>query len=286
LTYRHYLFEPDRISAAVSDTGELSDRDVYVFDDQRVVLAVNVALVTNRPLLVYGPPGSGKSSLAPNIARELGWKYGEHIITARTEAEDLLWQFDAVKRLSDANTPGGAQPVGDYYDRGVLWNAFADGVTVVLIDEIDKADPDLPNALLGPLGSYTFRGPDGVDVTAPTDAKPLIVITTNDERDLPRPFLRRCVVLVLDQPSRAHLLSVAQAHFGADYNSEIAEAIADYVISRRDVVDDTRATEPSTAEFLDTLRACQRLEITPISPEWRQLAQVTLFKSAQRERTE
>lgn len=161
-----------------------------MFDDDEVVLAVNVALKTGRPLLLFGPPGSGKSTLAPNVARILGWEYYAHVVTARTEPEDLLWRFDALKRLNDAQAKQLVDDMGHYYTKGPLWRAFAapgGKRSVVLIDEIDKADPDLPNSLLGPLGSLSFPVPwdDEQSVSVPPERAPFVVITTNDERELP-----------------------------------------------------------------------------------------------------
>ncbi|MFB7837474.1 AAA family ATPase [Streptomyces sp. NPDC056056] len=259
-----------------------TDDEVYVFDDERVVLAVNVALKTGRPLLLFGPPGSGKSSLAPNVARVLGWNYHAHVVTARTEPEDLLWRFDALKRLNDAQAHKLDDDISAYYVKGPLWRAFApeDGVrSVVLLDEIDKADPDLPNSLLGPLGSLSFPVPwdDRMSVSAEPGEEPFVVITSNDERELPRPFLRRCVVFEFGPPSREHLLRVAASHLGKDYDEHLTGQVADYILSVRDVVADP-AAGPSTAEFLDALKACRRLGVTPGTKEWDMLRTITLHK--------
>ncbi|WP_410666491.1 AAA family ATPase [Amycolatopsis sp. cmx-4-68] len=278
MAYTH-LFRPDSVDIAASAAGDPGDEEVYVFDDEDVVLSVNVAMATQRPLLVYGAAGSGKSTLAPNIARILGWDFAHHVITSRTEAEDLLWQFDAVERLSDAND-GKAKPAAHYYRHGVLWKAFTGGPTVVLIDEIDKADPDLPNGLLAPLGSFAFTSHAGETISAPRDGRPLVVITSNDERELPRPFLRRCVVLALKPPTMEHLLKVATAHFGGNIDFEIVEAAADQVLFEQENAVNHGYPPPSTAEFLDTLRACRRLGIGSDSPEWRHLTMATLVKTA------
>ena len=167
-------FDPHAVEAAVPPDDPLAprDRDVYVFDtDERIVLAVNVAMSIRRPLLIYGPPGCGKSSLAPNVARILRRRYYEEVISSRTEAQDLLWIFDAVRRLRDAQANRELGGDSAYTEPGAIWWAFdrrsalEQGGTeqaqdpavdlkapaVVLLDEIDKADPDLPNNLLLPL---------------------------------------------------------------------------------------------------------------------------------------
>ena len=279
-----YIFRPDVLSVERSaQNGPADDHDVYVFDDEEIVLAINVALATARPLLVRGTPGSGKSTLAPNVARVMRRSYLEMVVTSRTEPEDLLWSFDAVRRLSDAHQ-GQVEGAGSYYRPGVLWEAFESGGAgaVVLIDEIDKADPDLPNSLLGPLGTHTFTVPDGRAVAAPKGAEPLVVITSNDERHLPRPFLRRCVVVTLPQPTREHLLQVARAHLGGAHDPGLSRALADTVLAARNQTVTADGSAPSTAEFLDTLRACHRLGIDTTSPEWEQLADASLFKPANR----
>lgn len=271
-----------RSSTEASAAGYAADDEVYVFDDERLVLAVNVALKTGRPLLLFGPPGSGKSSLAPNVARELGWGYHAHVVTARTEPEDLLWRFDAMQRLNDAQA-NALQVMDNYYTPGPLWRAFEEGSDrrrcVVLIDEIDKADPDLPNSLLGPLGSLSFTLPwdDSRQVTVAEEHAPLVVITTNDERELPRPFLRRCIVFELRPPSQQHLLRVAEQHLGAHYDKRLAELVADHLLGIRDHRAHTPAG-PSTAEYLDALKASHQLHVTPGTREWDVLEAVTLRK--------
>jgi MoxR-like ATPase len=269
-------------SEGTSRSGYAADDEVYVFDDERLVLAVNVALKTGRPLLLFGPPGSGKSSLAPNVARVLGWDIHAHVVTARTEPEDLLWRFDAMRRLNDAQA-NALSAMADYYEQGPLWRAFEKGSAgqrcVVLIDEIDKADPDLPNSLLGPLGSLSFALPwdDTRQVTVADEHAPLVVITTNDERELPRPFLRRCIVFELDPPAKEHLLRVAERHLGTHYDERLARLIADHLLDIPDQRADGPAG-PSTAEYLDALKASHQLQVRPGTREWEVLEAVTLRK--------
>ena len=171
----------------------------------------------------------------------------------------------------------------DYVDPGALWWACSPETAreaggrvsrsrydrdqtgaraVVLLDEIDKADPDLPNNLLVPLGSLHFPGPDG-DVWVDKDSAPLVVVTSNDERDLPPAFLRRCVVLNLPRPSREHLINVAQAHFGDDEGSQALYQQAATVVL--DIAASRKNRTPSTAEFLDFVRACRALDVQPAS---------------------
>jgi len=124
------LFDPEDVedfgARRSGSVGDRRDGLVYVYGDSKsseIVLAVNVALATGRPLLVRGPSGSGKSSLALNVARVLDYRYYEHVVTSRTVALDLLWRFDVVRRLSDAQA-GGTKPLSDYIEPGVLWWAF------------------------------------------------------------------------------------------------------------------------------------------------------------------
>ena len=291
-----------------AETARAGDRragSVYVYDD-RIKLAINVAMATDRPLLVQGPSGSGKSSLAKNVANRLGRRYYETVVTSRTQARDLAWTFDAVQRLSDASGKVGAKPVSSYILPGVLWWAFDPesartqaaaaggkagrmGLTdpgldgkpaVVLIDEIDKADPDVPNDLLVPVGSFTFDVPElDREVTSPDGGQPLMVITTNDERELPPAFLRRCVALPLPPPSEARLVEIARAHH-TDADLAMCRAIARQFIPR---TADGKPGTPiaSTAEFLDAVQASMDLKVSPrpSSKTWQAILEAILSKT-------
>lgn len=280
--------------------GDRRDGSVYVYTD-RIVLAVNVALAAGRPLLIRGPSGSGKSSLASNVARLNGWRYYEDVVTSRTQSRDLLWTVDALRRLHDAQRKAFDKPMASYVEPGRLWWAFDpesalwrgappetkgvvpaedpghggdDPKAVVLLDEIDKADPDTPNNLLVPLGSLEFEVPE-VGRMVKAKVPPFIVITTNDERALPAAFVRRCVVLELEAPGRSRLVTIARAHFG-ERDAKLYTAVAKLVAPE----DGGEKATVSAAEYLDAVRACRELNVTPSAKNrlWREVAALTLDK--------
>lgn len=303
------VFRPTtpRFSAVATTTPASDPRDgsVYVCEEE-TVLAVRVAMATGRPLLVGGPPGSGKSSLAAYVARCMNWNYFETVITSRTQAKDLQWTFDAVRRLRDA-TAGKDECPGAYVEPGVLWWTFdpasarcrgvgnlpphvpeaappgelrdAEHPGVVLLDEIDKADPDVPNDLLVALGSQRFRVEEsGTWVGA--RRPPLVFITTNSERSLSPAFLRRCVVYTLERPDVARLEKIARAHFpGHMDDAGVFRRIAQIVAEAKASDDDPSIVMPSTAEYLDAVRACVELRVEPgDSGLWRMITTSVLEK--------
>lgn len=265
----------------------------YVYAPE-VVLAVRVALATARPLLVTGEPGVGKSTLAENAAAVCGWPLVRETVTSRTQARDLMWRFDTVRRLSDASRKAGVKDDAAYLRPAALWHAFApeDAAavegrpagpppqrTVVLIDEIDKAEPDVPNDLLEALD----RGRFDVDDLSParrvegSREKVLMVITSNGERDLPDAFLRRCVTLRLAEPDAAWLQAVARRQLGAR-GQALHAPLARRVIALRQRLKDEPGRKPGTAEYLDALEACIRLGIGPRAREWKLVERATLWK--------
>lgn len=290
LTYTR-LFDPDADEPpAAADGVERDDGSAYVFDDEDLVLAVNIAIAARRCLLVLGPAGAGKSSLAANVARILGVPYFVQTITSRVQAQDLLWKTDLVRRLNDAQART-LRPDEYYREEGVLWQAFraqapalaagkATSATaprtscVVLLDEIDKADADVTDGLLVPLDARSFVGPDG-EVVRSGDGQPLIIITSNNERELSKPFLRRCVVATLKPPTRDHLVAVAEAKFGED---ALHTAVAALFMQVWGTAHSAGAHEPNTAEFLDAVRSCQEMAIQPGSREWDALERLVLAK--------
>jgi MoxR-like ATPase len=304
------------------DLGDRRDGQVYVHDAP-LRLAVRVAIATARPLLLRGVAGSGKSSLAPFVARVYKRRFYKATITARTEARDLMWGFDALQRLNDAQvaetrktgTHENARRVDvieNYIQPRALWWAFdpgsaerrgADAKTevdlvkdpgvgtrqngvVVLIDEIDKADPDVPNNLLESLGSLQFTVAEtGKEVRANPDQVPLVIITTNDERELPAAFYRRCVVHVLPEHGPDRLVEIAGEHFAEDIKdqkkaSTLFVDVAAELQKYRDEAKKQHMRRPSTAEYLDAVRACMRLKIDTKHKDWNDVARLTLTKPA------
>ncbi|MGW4727333.1 AAA family ATPase [Streptomyces sp. NPDC004291] len=298
-------------------------------------LAIDVALAAGRPLLLRGKPGSGKSSMAPFVAQERNWRYYNYVVTSQTRARDLQWTFDGVRRLADAQGGGrffratrNLEP-DSYVEPGPLWWAFAPKSaaahvrrgaqrgpsptdyqhpeelknqgrdpwhSVVLIDEIDKADPDVPNGLLVPLASQEFTVAESgtrVIVEADPEAMPgrpfhqhLVVITTNEERELPQAFLRRCVIAELTPPSTSEeLVKIAEEHLKVRLKSDpdpsdmqLAEALAAELESVRDSARRQGVREPSTAEYLDALWACRHLQIRVGEGHWDSVRKLTLVK--------
>jgi MoxR-like ATPase len=303
----------------------LVDRDgvpeqYHVFDRDSAQ-AVRAALAARRPLLVRGEPGVGKTQLAAAAARVLRRPLVPHVVDSRTESRDLLWTFDAVMRLADAQAaaallpglcgtgpddPASGRPTmtkqdlraaldpNDYVRPGPLWWAFdwdsareqaqRSAATppahdpgdeprngrVLLLDEIDKADSDVPNGLLEALGAGCFTPPGRAEPVTILEPAPLVVITTNEERVLPAAFVRRCLVLHLALPLKedelvAFLVRRAEVHFGpaegprAELYSRAATMIAeDRTVARERFVKPL----PGQAEFLDLLRAVLELETT------------------------
>ena len=312
MTYHRKFFSPSEDEgqkpACKIDDSIVDARPVYVYTDP-IVLAVNVALATERPLLVTGPPGSGKSTLARHVAKVKGWRYIKAVVTSGTKAEDLLWGFDALRRLNDAQLRDQTLlPEKAYIEPGKIWWAFdpdsalrrgtsrkelgpslekrfllADDPSigkgpdcVLLLDEIDKADPDVPNDLLEPLDRKSFSVRHLKDpVTAKGSV--LVIITTNGERELPPAFLRRCVSLTLEAMSRDRLIAIAKRHFGSD-PGDLYEPIADWLLASQERARQLGLREPSTAEFLDTVRACSKLSKEAGAETWKEVAKLSMWK--------
>ena len=269
---------------------------------EREIRAINAAIAAGRPLLVRGEPGIGKSQLARAAAKELGRAFVKHVVDSHTESRDLMWTFDAVKRLAEAQLAGALHEapdrvrekleVGRYLHPGPLWWAFhwtnaqeqctkaqgappsqpdggnADNGCVMLLDEIDKAESEVPNGLLEALGAREFTP---VGCSAPvcaTGRPPLVVITTNEERVLPDAFLRRCLVLHLALPAdetalKDFLMVRGAAHFPQIDETVLREAANMLFSDRTDAIKRQIRPWPGQAEYLDLLRAVHGLATEP-----------------------
>jgi MoxR-like ATPase len=234
--------------------------DSYVATDD-LKLAVNAALALERPLLVKGEPGTGKTMLAEEVARSLGRPLLQWHVKSTTKAQQGLYEYDAVSRLRDSQL--GAPSVGDiahYIRRGVLWDAFdSDVPAVVLIDEIDKADIEFPNDLLRELDRMEFHVYEtGQDVRA--RHRPLVVITSNNEKELPDAFLRRCFFHYIRFPDKETMMRIVDVHYPGLKKALLGEAL-DAFFSLREVPGLKK--RPSTSELLDWLKLLLAEDIPP-----------------------
>jgi MoxR-like ATPase len=251
-----------------------------------------MALATQRPLLVKGEPGMGKSFLARAAAAKLKRQFISEVININTEGQDLLWRYDLVARLNDAHAgfKGDDLNPKNYLNPGVLWwtlcwktaqlqydacrhkvyrpqtlddNEQVNG-TVLLIDEIDKAEPTLPNSLLEVLGNRGFEVPLlETSIRHAERSAPLVIITTNDERELPPAFMRRCLVLhltVADDDYQGWLLDRANVHYSDTQCSDtIKHLAAQQLIQDRNSAAKQGLIKPGLAEYLDLLQALNEM---------------------------
>jgi MoxR-like ATPase len=287
--------------------------------EKRDVLAIKAALASERPLLVRGEPGSGKTQLARAVAQRLGWALVYKVINGLTELEELFWRYDAVDRLGEAQVLASEQPEmrmenlrhRKFLTPGPIWWAFdwrsaqhqftefsrrkqgrpewdSEGAPpgiVLLIDEIDKADLDLPNGLLEAFGQGSFQIPWLEEGTVTQSKIPLLtIITTNEERELPRAFLRRCLVLKLEYPDEENDSSFktwmrrrGRIHFTED---ECSDTVLDNAAEL--IRTDRRGTEygairPGLAEYIDLLRVVTELHEGDHDKQLQALNEVSQF---------
>ncbi len=214
--------------------------------------AVNAAQTLERPLLVKGEPGTGKTELAIDIARRLGAPLHAWHIKSTTRAQQGLYEYDAVSRLRDSQL-GDARvaDISNYIVRGVLWDAFvSEQPCVVLIDEIDKADIEFPNDLLLELDRMSFEVYETRE-TIKAIRRPLIIITSNNEKELPDAFLRRCFFHYISFPDRSTMQQIVESHF-PDIKKDLLSAALEVFFDLREVPGLKK--KPSTSELLDWLK--------------------------------
>ncbi|MBL7249815.1 AAA family ATPase [Alloalcanivorax sp. C16-2] len=215
-------------------------------------MAVNAAIALQRPLLIKGEPGTGKTLLAEQVAEALGKPLLAWHIKSTTKAQQGLYEYDAVSRLRDSQLGAeGVEDVSNYIKKGKLWEAFAaDEQVVLLIDEIDKADIEFPNDLLQELDRMEFFVYETGE-TVRAEKRPIVIITSNNEKELPDAFLRRCFFHYINFPDAKTMQSIVDVHFPEIKKELVTEALELFFDLRK--VPGMKK-KPSTSELIDWLK--------------------------------
>ncbi|MBM28541.1 MAG: ATP-binding protein [Halieaceae bacterium] len=219
-------------------------------DDLRMAVDASVAL--QRPLLIKGEPGTGKTMLAEEVAAGLGKELIQWHIKSTTKAQQGLYEYDAVSRLRDSQLGDGkVEDIGQYIKRGKLWEAFtAEEQVVLLIDEVDKADIEFPNDLLVELDRMEFFVYETGE-TIKAKHRPIIIITSNNEKELPDAFLRRCFFHFINFPDKETMKDIIAVHYPEIQKSLVQEAL-EVFFELRDIPGLKK--KPSTSELIDWLK--------------------------------
>lgn len=223
----------------------------YIITDE-LQQAVDAALTLERPLLVKGEPGTGKTQLAIEIAQRMSSPLYQWHIKSTTRAHQGLYEYDAVSRLRDSQLGDEkVKDISNYILHGVLWDAFCSKErAVVLIDEIDKADIEFPNDLLQELDRMSFDVYETRE-TITAKQRPLVIITSNNEKELPDAFLRRCFFHYIEFPDKTTMASIVAAHY-PNIKKDLLKSAMDVFFDLRDVPGLKK--KPSTSELLDWLK--------------------------------
>ena len=241
-------------------TERFSGTSTYIATDD-LKMAVNASVTLERPILVKGEPGTGKTQLAIEVARSLGKPLYEWHIKSTTKAQQGLYEYDAVARLRDSQLGDDrVHDIGNYIVRGKVWEAFqSDEQPVLLIDEIDKADIEFPNDLLQELDRMEFFVYETKELVK-AKHRPIIVITSNNEKELPDAFLRRCFFHYIKFPDQETMKEIVDVHFPGLKKALLNEALnAFYKV--RDVAGLKK--KPSTSELLDWIKLLLAEDIPP-----------------------
>ena len=225
--------------------------DTYIATED-LQMAVNAAVTLERPLLIKGEPGTGKTMLAEEVAAALGRPLINWHIKSTSKAQQGLYEYDAVSRLRDSQLGDErVKDIGNYIKRGKLWDAFeTDERVVLLIDEIDKADIEFPNDLLTELDQMEFFVYETGE-TVRAKNRPIVIITSNDEKELPDAFLRRCFFHFISFPDRDTMERIVQVHHPRIKQALISEAL-DIFFNVREVPGLKK--KPTTSELIDWLK--------------------------------
>ncbi|WP_306116349.1 MULTISPECIES: MoxR family ATPase [unclassified Roseovarius] len=225
--------------------------DSYVATDD-LTIAVNAAVTLERPLLVKGEPGTGKTELAKQVAQSLGLEMLEWNIKSTTKAQQGLYEYDAVSRLRDSQLgEERVHDVSNYIRKGKLWQAFeAESKVVLLIDEIDKADIEFPNDLLQELDKMEFHVYE-TGQTIRAKNRPVVIITSNNEKELPDAFLRRCFFHYIRFPDMDTMRKIVEVHHPGLKDALLTTALTQFYEIREQT---GLKKKPSTSEVLDWLK--------------------------------
>jgi MoxR-like ATPase len=226
-----------------------------------LMLAVNAAITLRRPLLVKGEPGTGKTMLAEEVASALGYPLFQWHIKSTTKAQQGLYEYDAVSRLRDSQLGDGrVHDIANYIVKGTLWQAFeSEKPVVLLIDEVDKADIEFPNDLLRELDRMEFFVYETRQLIQARH-RPIVIITSNNEKELPDAFLRRCFFHYIKFPDKETMQQIVDVHFPKLKKTLLKEAM-EVFFEIRDVPGLKK--KPSTSELLDWLKLLVAEDISP-----------------------
>ena len=226
-----------------------------------LTVAVNAAVLLERPLLIKGEPGTGKTELAKQVASALGLDLFEWNIKSTTKAQQGLYEYDAVSRLRDSQLGDErVRDVGNYIRKGKLWNAFeADQKVVLLIDEIDKADIEFPNDLLQELDKMAFHVYETGETVAAKN-RPVVIITSNNEKELPDAFLRRCFFLYISFPDQDTMRQIVKVLYPDIKEQLLTTALTQFYEIREQ---QGLKKKPSTSEVLDWLKLLLAEDLSP-----------------------
>jgi MoxR-like ATPase len=241
-------------------TSRFTGTDRYIATDD-LMMAVNAAVTLARPLLIKGEPGTGKTQLAQEIARALNKPLHEWHIKSTSKAQQGLYEYDAVSRLRDSQLGDPrVHDIANYIVRGKLWEAFdSEAQPVLLIDEIDKADIEFPNDLLRELDRMEFYVYETRELVKARH-RPIIVITSNNEKELPDAFLRRCFFHYIRFPDEETMTRIVDVHYPGLRKDLLAEALTSFFRIRETP---GLRKKPSTSELLDWIKLLVAEQIPP-----------------------
>ena len=248
---------------------EFSDTKNYI-STADLNIAVNASISLEKPLLVKGEPGTGKTELARQIAESLGLEIIEWNIKSTTKAQQGLYEYDAISRLRDSQLNKNVTDISKYIKKGKIWNAFeSKKKTVLLIDEIDKADIEFPNDLLQELDKMEFYVYE-IDKLVRSNNRPIVIITSNNEKELPEAFLRRCFFHYIKFPDMSTLKKIVKVHF-----PDIKKSLLDIALKNFFQIRDVPGLKkkPSTSEALDWIKLLlvEDLDATDLKKEGNKL---------------